>query len=208
MTLLPLAYLPNIEYISRIFHSESCIIEQQDNYDKQSYRNRCTILGANGSMSLTVPINKAKGQKVITKDITINYAEDWQHQHWRSIVSAYNNSPYFEFYMDELEPFFKSKDKFLVDFNIKMLEWCLDSVSITKDIALSESFENPGQANDYRFTIHPKYKGDKKLFASPKYIQVFSDKFDFTDNLSIIDLIFNEGPNAHSILHKSQNTNV
>lgn len=130
-TLLSTAYFPPIQYISKIKNSDNTIIEQWENFGKQSYRNRCIILTANGTMPLVVPVEKANS-KTLIKDLKITYATNWQKNHFKSIESAYKNSPYYDYYIDELMPFFEDKELFLFDYNTKILNTILDIINIRK----------------------------------------------------------------------------
>ncbi len=190
--LLSTTYLPPISWFKEIVNNESILIEKHEHYQKQSYRNRCEILSANGKLNLSIPLLK-QGDKEIITDKRISYTENWQQNHWRAITSAYKNSPYFEFLEDEFKPFYSNKHEFLFDYNWKLAQTILKILRIKKNILFTETFEKNFDGHDLRNSIHPKIK--LKLNTKP-YRQVFSDKFDFTDNLSVIDLVFNQGLNA------------
>lgn len=198
--LLSTAYLAPIEYYGCIVNSDEIIIEQQEHYIKQTYRNRCLIATANEIQPLTIPVIKVDGNRTKVKDLQITYAEKWQMIHWRAILSAYSHSPYFLYYKDLLEPFYFKKFKYLFDFNFQLLEEILNILEVEKKVTFTESFEvNPGNESlDLRNSFHPKIKSPKNF---PSYIQVFAEKFDFLPNLSIIDLLFNEGPSAIDYLN-------
>jgi hypothetical protein len=197
--ILSTAYFPNIQYISKLLLHKKVIIEKFETYQKQSYRNRCTILAANGLLDLTIPVIKTSGNHTLTKDIEIEYETNWQQVHWRAIVSAYGNSPFFEIFEDELAHIFEKKVKFLIDFNYKILCQIQESLGIEFAIVFSESFipagENPF---DFRNSIHPKARLNKpdSYFQPLPYFQVFSDVYGKQANLSFIDLMSNEGPQA------------
>ncbi len=199
-------YFGNIQLFSHIVKSGIVVIEQNDHYSRQSYRNRTTIMAANGPMNLTVPVIKPKG-KVKTKDILISYDTNWQKNHWRSIFSAYNSSPFFEYYKDDLYPVFEKQWKYLTELNNKLLELTLEMIEANPKIKYPDEYiEN---VNDYsldlREVIHPKkdYKTFDKQFSPLTYRQVFSETMDFVPNLSILDLIFNKGPETYSVLEES-----
>lgn len=203
--LLATAYLGPVQYYSKLLHYPEIIIEQHENYPKQTYRNRCRILGGNGLLTLSIPVDKGSELKVKTKDVIITYAEDWQKMHWRTIISAYNNSPFFQYYEDDFAPFYQEQRwKYLIDFNLEIQEMVLDLLGISTEIKLSSDYYQEAAENilDLRETIHPKKQRQKPdLFFSPEpYTQVFEDKFAFQPNLSIIDLLFNEGPESVEIL--------
>jgi len=205
--LLSTAYLGPVQYYSKLLHYPEILIEQHENYPKQTYRNRCRILGGNGLLTLSIPVDKGPQLKVKTKDVRIATAEDWQRLHWRTIVSAYNNSPFFPYYQDELAPFFHEKKwKFLFDFNLEIQEKVMELLEMDAQIKLSTEFikEEKGEMIDLREVIHPKKQRSKPdpHFSPEPYTQVFEEKFDFQPNLSVIDLLFNEGPESIGILEK------
>lgn len=203
MVLLSAAYFPNIEYCSKLISNETVYLEQHEHFIKQTYRNRTVILAANGPVPLIVPVVKGRGPKIKIKDLQISYDEDWQRNHWRTIFSAYNSSPFFEFYIDDLEPFFQKKYAFLLDLNMEILQTLTGLLEIEPKILLTDDFEQvPEGTLNLREKIHPKihnineYKGIRFI----EYTQVFSDKLNFAPNLSILDLLFNTGPQAYSII--------
>jgi len=200
--LLSTAYLPNIQYISKLLLHKQVIIEIHETYQKQSYRNRCTLFGANGLQDLTIPVIKPYGNHSLTKDILIEYETNWQHVHWMAIVSAYGHSPFFEIFEAEFVHLFERKEKFLIDFNQKIINQIQESLGIKFSISFSESFI-PVSKNrfDYRNSIHPKERMSKPddYFKPINYFQVFSDIHGHHCNVSFIDLMFNEGPQAVDI---------
>ncbi len=199
-------YFGNIQAFSHIINCRSVVIEQNDHYSRQSFRNRTTILAANWPMNLIVPVVKPKG-KIRTKDILISYDTNWQKNHWMSIFSAYNSSPFFEYYKDDLHPLFQKQWKYLIDLNSNALELTLEMIEANPTIEYSNEYINhvPDGSLDLREVIHPKkdYKIFDRDFSPVKYHQVFSETTDFIPNLSILDLIFNKGPEAYSVLEKS-----
>jgi len=193
--LLSSAYLPPIEYFSSIINSEKQLIEKHETYKKQTYRNRCRILGPNGILTLTIPINKPNGNHTKINEITISYFENWQQIHWRSIESSYNSSPFFLYYKEEFKEIYQKKHKYLFDLNNDFLKLISEFISIEFTINLTSKFvNNPTNILDLRNIISPKKLSQKIDFI--KYSQVFANKFGFTPNLSIIDLLFNIGPEA------------
>jgi hypothetical protein len=191
------AYLPNVQYFSKLLYGET-IVEQHENYLKQTYRNRCEILTANGIMALTIPV-KHSGTKIKIRDIQIDYTENWQRLHWRTIDTAYRSSPFFVYYADDFMPFYSNEEKFLFDLNCKMLDKLLELIGLKTKIHLSDSYRHDYDM-DYRNSITPKNKPDDPEFAPASYYQVFGEKFGFQPNLSIFDLLCNEGNNSYSII--------
>jgi hypothetical protein len=204
--LLSTAYFAPIRYFSKLATYPEIYIEQHENFVKQTYRNRTVILGANGPIPLIVPVEKGRAQKISIKDLRIAYDEDWQRNHWRTIFSAYNSSPFFEYYADDIEPFFRKKHEFLFDFNQKITQTLLELLDIETEIKLTDDFEQiPDDCLNFREQISPKthlIKPDAN-YKQLTYTQVFSEKFGFVPDLSILDLLFNEGPSAGSILTES-----
>jgi hypothetical protein len=206
---LSTAYLGNIQYFSKFIAAKKIYIEQYENYIKQSFRNRCEILTANGRLSLVIPVERNAGNKIAIKDARICYSQLWQRSHWRALEAAYNSSPFFEYYCSDLNIFFERKEKFLFDFNTKITNKILELMEINRQIFFTEKYK-PFD-NDFMFdcrgSISHKNQQIKEdtMFTPEKYYQVFAQKFGFTANLSIIDLLFNEGPNAKDKLTKSVN---
>lgn len=200
--LLSTAYFGPVQYYSFCVKTEKVYIEQYENFIKQTYRNRCVILGGNGPIQLIVPVVKGRGPKTLIKDLQISYDTNWQRNHWRTIFSAYNSSPFFEYYKDDFLPFYETKHRFLLDFNLKIHETICELLEIDNNTILTDDFEKvPGGTINYRELISPKINWQSDTnFKSVKYTQVFSDKLGFVPNLSILDLLFNEGPNGYAVL--------
>jgi len=201
-TLLSTAYLPPISWFKIMLNAEEVIIEQHENFIKQTYRNRCHILAANGQMSLSIPAVKASSKKIKITDVKIDYATNWQKQHLKSIESAYRNSPFYEYLIDDLLPFYEKKHKFLFDYNFQLINTVLQMLEIKKEIKLSTSFaELANNSFDFRNQIKPKKQSEKLTqLASKKYYQVFNEKHLFQADLSIIDLLFNLGSESYGYL--------
>lgn len=206
MNILSLTYLGNVQWFSKLCFDE-CVIDLGEHYLKQSYRNRCEIMASGGRTTLVV--NTVKGSnwdKQSVADTHIDYSKRWQHQHRQAIVSAYANSPYFEHYWPELEPFYTKRFQFLWEFNARLLETVLRLLGSQLEPTYVHSYVEPGgDFTDLRDAISPKprlAKPDPTFHPEP-YWQVFSDRMPFEPNLSIIDLLFCEGTQAMSILRKS-----
>jgi len=195
--ILSTAYLPPVAYFKRIKEADSVYIEKHEHYLKQSYRNRCNVFGANGVLSLSIPVINAHDKEIIT-DTKISYAEKWQQQHWRTIESAYRNSPYFIYYADALKPFYQKKYTFLFDFNMELFQLLINNIKLNAEIKFTETFDKSNSLEDFRYSIHPKNEIVALNFKT--YPQLFSEKFPFVPNLSCIDLLFNAGPYAKDYL--------
>lgn len=199
---LSTAYLAPVEYYKVLANAEEVLLEQHESYVKQSYRNRCVIATANGLMDLTIPVEKFENGKTRIRDIRISYHGNWQLQHWRSIASAYNSSPFFEYYADDLIGFYEKKWNFLWDYNIEIQQKILELVDVQPAISLTDVYlkELPEDMHDLRTAIHPKKEA---VFGSHEsYYQVFAPKFGFHPNLSVLDLLLNMGNEAVFTLKK------
>ncbi len=203
--ILSTAYFPNIRYVSKLLCSDTVYLEIHEHFPKQTYRNRCNILSANGTMPIVVPVLNGRSGKIKTKDIKISYIEKWQHQHFHAIKSAYSSSPFYDFYIDDIHSLFERKYNFLLDLNNKILSFIKKVLNINTQIEETKAFININHQDfeDYRFSISPKNKNTDPNFIQEEYIQVFSDRFDFMPNLSILDLIFNLGTESKSYLLKT-----
>jgi len=190
--LLPCAYFGSIEYFSHLL-SSNCIIEVNDYFVKQSLRTRCVIYGANGPLTLTVPKFRKNSSKTLFKDIKINYDYHWQKEHWQSITSAYRSSPFFEYYEDEFQPLFQKKYTFLVDLNLEMMSFICSKIGLSTDYKISENYIKNPDLDDKRMDTF-----DNEI--TKRYMQVFENKLGFIANLSILDLLFNEGNNSRTYL--------
>ncbi len=198
--LVSTAYFPPILYYAWLHQNKKVQVEQFETFPKQTYRNRCVILTANGLQSLSVPVIKPFGKKTLTRDIKIAYDEAWQQLHWRAIKTAYNSSPFLLYYQDDLAAFFKQKHIFLLDLNEAIIRLINNLMEWNIEVTRTTDFVHPHELSaqeDKRFSLSPKE--DQKLGLAP-YIQVFSEQYPFYENLSILDLIFNLGPEAESYL--------
>ena len=204
--LLSSAYLPPVQYFVHLQSAEQVWIEQYDHYQKQTYRNRCVIAAPDGPLSLTVPIEKPNTQKAFMRDIRISDHGNWRHLHWNAIESAYNHTPFFEYYKDDFRPFYEKKFDFLVDYNEQLCQLVCQLIDIDTSLQRTESYvaEPSNTIIDLRDAIHPKKEVmDDASFSAVPYYQVFQERLGFLPNLSIIDLLFNMGPEAILVLQKS-----
>lgn len=202
--LIELQYLPNIEFFTCLQSFSEIIIESNENYVKQSYRNRCYILGSNKTEMLVVPVIDGN-KKIMIKDIKIDYSQRWDVNHWRTISTAYGKSPFYEFYSDYLKAIYEKKHTFLWDLNFEMLTMCLKLLRINKTISQTRNYEKEANSTvfDARNMLNPKNAINHSQFYQPSpYQQNFGNEF--VPNLSIIDLLFCRGNQASEILKKSK----
>jgi hypothetical protein len=199
-------YFPSISQYVVMSHADEITFEIHDNFQKQTNRNRMYVYSPNGVQLLNVPVkhnSEKKHQK--TKDIKVENAFDWQKQHFKSLEAAYRTSPFFEFYEDELMPIFEKKYQFLFDLNLEVFAFLNQCISLKKEIIFTEEyFHTPDNHTDYRFLAH----GKKDLFENTPYHQVFEEKHGFIKNLSILDLLFNEGKYALDYLKNQKNPQI
>ncbi len=198
MIILPSFYFAPISYFSLWLQSEKIYLEQWENFPKQTYRNRCIIQGANGRLPLIIPIEHT-GVRMF-KDIKISYASQWQKLHWKSIQSSYQSSPYFEYYEDSLYPIFEKKETFLFDLNLKTLNWINEKIKLDLSWKLTEKYVKIPNETDARDFFNAK---KESTYQGQKYIQVFSDRFEFMSDLSILDLICNVGTKSATYMHNN-----
>ena len=202
--LLSSLYLAPVQYYSKLFRAESVVIETDDNYQKQSYRNRCIIAAAIGALPLSIPVEKEKGVKFKMRDIKIADHGNWQHFHWNAIISAYNSSPFFEYYKDDFSLFYEKKTTYLFDLNEELRILICNLLTIETPVSYTSKFIEDADSNtlDLRETIHPKrdWRETDKQFITKPYYQVFAEKHSFIENMSIIDLLFNMGNESRLFL--------
>jgi hypothetical protein len=196
---LPLFYLPPVEYFAQLnSYNPDFVIEKHEHFPKQTYRNRANIYSPDGMLTLVVPV--VKGSKVHTpvKDVKISYDFSWQRLHWMSLQGCYRRSAYFEYYEDEFATFYEKKETFLFDYNDQLLRLLLKLLKIKAEINYTESYEAEYSAlTDFRQNINPK---KDSVFEQKPYFQVFEERHGFMKNLSIVDLLFNQGPQSLNYL--------
>ena len=199
-TILSSTYFGPVQWYQKLAGSDTVYLEQHDHFIKQTYRNRCVIATTQGPQALTVPVESPQGlriDKTELKDVRISDHGAWRHLHWQALQSAYGESPFFEFYADDLRPFFEKRWDFLFDFNLAITRKMCELLDIEPHIELTEAYlPCPEDAIDYRDAIRPKHPLPDASFTPRPYYQVYQLKFGFLPNLSILDLLFNEGNEA------------
>ena len=203
--LLQTTYFGPIQLYQKLYRYDHCLIEQYDSYQKQTYRNRCLIATANGVQALTVPVESDKREvisdKCLVKDIRISDHNQWRRVHWNALQSAYNESPFFDYYADDLHPFFERKYNFLVDFNEAIRQKICELIDIQPQVEYTSLYTlaitpQTSALVDYRDVIHAKHPQPDDTFEAKRYWQVFQHKYGFLPNLSILDLLFCMGPES------------
>ena len=204
--LLPTAYFGNIQYYTKLLAYKDVYIESAEHFPKQTFRNRCDILDANGLYTLTVPVKKGSESKIFTRDVEIDYSRDWVRSHLRALESAYRASAFYELVIDELMPLWELQPQFLLDFNTKAQDVICGLINLKVSLSFTENYVKKREdVDDFRESIHPKprmFKDDDSFLKAP-YYQVFKHKFEFIPNLSVLDLLFNEGPAAALVIQQS-----
>ena len=202
--LLQTTYFGPIQWYQKLYRYDHCLIEQYDSFQKQTYRNRCVIATANGTQALTVPIEHlplTSHPSPLVKDLRISDHNQWRRVHWNALQSAYSESPFFEYYADDLRPFFEKKYDFLIDFNEDIRQKVCELIDFKPSVEYTKEFtsDNSLQTSvifDFRDVINAKHPKPDTDFEAKEYWQVFQHKHGFQSNLSILDLLFNLGPES------------
>ncbi|MBO5180679.1 MAG: WbqC family protein [Paraprevotella sp.] len=205
--LLSTAYWGPVQYYAKLYAYPEVCVEAWEHYVKQTYRNRCLIASPNGVQALTVPVVKPDHDKCPIKDIRISDHGNWRHLHWNALESAYRNSPFFEYYADDIRPFYTKKWEFLCDFNEAICRTVCELVDLHPEFSRTQAYgQTAGDvpSEDFRMSISPKedYRSDS-AFSPVPYYQVFRDRYGFLLNLSVADLLFNMGPESILVLKDS-----
>ena len=191
--LLSTTYFGPVQWYQKLHRHEQVWMERHDSFIKQTYRNRCIIAATHGPQALTVPVTH-DGASPLTHDMRISDHGNWRrHLHWNAIRSAYGESPFFEFYADDLAPFFERRWEFLIDFNEAIMEKMCELIDIHPKVTYTETYEAHPSMPDYRDAIRPKHPAPDPSFIPQRYYQVFEQKHGFLPNMSILDLLMNEG---------------
>ncbi len=197
--IFPLFYLPPIEFFSKaIEHKDNILIEDAEHFQKQTYRNRAAILSPNGQLDLIIPVIKGSKNHTHVRDVRISNDFRWQRLHWMSLQTCYRSSAFFEYYEDDFAVFYERKWEFLFDYNEQLLNTVFRLLNVSFAYHYTTAFEKSYDGyQDYRNSIHPKHAPTTPANA---YFQVFESKTGFLPNLSIVDLLFNQGPQSKSYL--------
>ena len=198
--LLSTTYFGPVQSYQKLHRAELVTIEQWESFQKQTYRNRCLIATTQGVQALTVPVEKPLGNgTAYIKDLRISDHGNWRHLHWNALQSAYGESPFFEYYQDDIRPFFEERWTYLVDFNEAIRQKMCELIDILPDVTYSNTYIADAQTAgiaDFRAAIHPKHPAQDDDFMPKTYYQVYQTKHGFLKNLSILDLLFNMGPES------------
>ncbi|WP_158799473.1 WbqC family protein [Pedobacter sp. L105] len=200
LAIFPIFYLPPVSYFSALQANHfEFVLEKEEHFPKQTYRNRATVHSPNGPLDLFLPVIKGSKYHTRMKDVRISYDFKWQRLHWLSLESCYRNSAYFEFYEDELAPFYHKKFEFLFDYNLELLQWIFKQLKKAPELQFTtEYMDDVPFEKDYRSKLH--FKDPEFLAPAKPYYQVFEDRNGFLPNMSIVDLLFNQGPQAKNCL--------
>lgn len=199
--ILSTAYFPPVSYLRVMAGAESVYIEYHENYLKQTYRNRCEIPASNGILSLTVPVKEGSFHKRAVSELQIDYSGEWVRTHLRALKAAYNSSAFYEFYIDDISAILNSGHRFLLDLNMEILLKICEMTGVETDISFTDKFVHSySDVTDFRQAITPGNRKKKSTFIETTYFQVFSDKLGFIPDMSILDLLFNMGPESWSLL--------
>ena len=193
--LLSTTYFGPIQWYQKLYRAEEVFIERCESFQKQTYRNRCIIATTNGPQALTVPIERKFTVNYYIKDIRISDHGNWRHLHWNALQSAYGESPFFDYYQDDIRPFFEQRWDYLFDFNEAIREKMCELLDIQPKVDYSKEF-TVNYMKDYRMVIRPKNPEPDPDFTPKRYYQVYEQKHGFLPNLSILDLLFNMGPES------------
>jgi hypothetical protein len=191
--LLSTTYFGPVQWYQKIYRSDEAEIEQWESFQKQTYRNRCLIAAPNGIQALTVPVEHTVSPLI--KDLKVSDHGNWRHLHWNALVTAYSESPFFEYYQDDIRPFYEQRWDYLLDYNEAIRTKICELIDIQPKVTLTGEYSRSSD-NDYREAIRPKHSAPDPDFTPRPYYQVYQQKHGFLPNLSILDLLFNMGPES------------
>ena len=189
-----------MQWYQKLNRYDECLIERHESFIKQTYRNRMVIATTNGPLALTIPTTH--GDSMAMKDIRISDHANWRHVHWNALLSAYGESPFFPYYQDDIRPFYEKKYEFLFDFNMETMEKMIELLDIRPKVSVTDEYVSIQHStfntpiSDFREAIRPKHPLPDPEFTPARYYQVYEQKHGFLPNMSILDLLFNEGNEA------------
>ena len=197
MTLLSTTYFGPVQWYQKLYRADEVQMEQWESFQKQTYRNRCLIATTNGIQALTVPVERVP----LIRSVRISDHGNWRHLHWNALQSAYGESPFFDYYQDDIRPFFEKRWTFLFDFNEEIRQKMCELIDIQPKVGYTKAFvqnhgDSPHDLRDFREGIRPKHPVPDPDFTPRPYYQVYQEKHGFLPNLSILDLLFNMGPES------------
>ena len=198
MTVIPTSYFGSIGYFRLIFSTDLVNIECFEHFVKQTFRNRCSILTANGIQHLSVPVIKPNGNKTLTRDVLVSPKQDWRKDHWKAIESAYASAPYFDYYGDEVKSLIYSETSDLITYNEQIISFIAETLSLSCSIQYT---------NEYAATYTNDYRSKSADTQHNPYIQVLFNQPEFVSNLSILDALFCEGPLTRNLIIDTHNSN-
>lgn len=205
-SIVEIQYFPCVNYFYYLSRSTYCVIEASESFQKMSFRNRTVVLSNNGLVSLSVPLKNGRDQKVLIREVEVDNSQSWKTQHWRTILSCYKKAPFFDYYAEQVEELIFSDKVFLFDLNLAILQWLIKVLKMPVSFGLTDEFVKIYQdasVQDLRNKWLPRNFQENLSDSFPKYPQVFEEKMGFQPNLSILDLLFCEGPNSTNILRKA-----
>ena len=193
--LLSTTYFGPVQWYQKLHRADAVLIEQCESFQKQTYRNRCLIATTNGVQALTVPVER--GSSSLIRDMRISDHGNWRHLHWMALQSAYGESPFFEYYQDDIRPFFEKRWDYLMDYNEAVCQKMCELIDIEAKVERTSEFVlEPDNLADMRTAINPKHPAPDADFTPKHYYQVYAQKHGFMPNLSVLDLLFNMGPES------------
>ena len=193
--LLSTTYFGPVQWYQKLHRADAVLMEQWESFQKQTYRNRCLIATTNGVQALTVPVER--GSSSLIRDMRISDHGNWRHLHWMALQSAYGESPFFEYYQDDIRPFFEKRWDYLMDYNEAICKKMCELIDIQPQIDRTIEFVlEPSDVIDMRAAINPKRPAPDADFTPKPYYQVYTQKHGFLPNLSVLDLLFNMGPES------------
>lgn len=205
--IIDIQYFSSTILYKNLHKFSNIVFDQYETYQKMGFRNRCQLAGAGGVIDLSIPLLRGRGQKTLVRDVRISERQPWRAQHWKTIVSCYSRSPWFDHYRDELEGLYRRRFDYLLDWDLAAFDWSVRVLGLVIPVGLTEGWErdySPLEVADWRGRLRPKDRErvDFTVDRPVRYRQVFEERTGFIPNLSILDLLFCEGKNAKECLER------